>query len=109
MPPCQLVVMLRRMTQGIAGTFTHGTRSGYTGQGCRCDECMAWRKRDSARALDRARAKGRPEHGSKQPMIHGTGFAYRSKKCRCELCRAWNADRARSNRRVNRIIKQLGL
>lgn len=87
--------------------LTHGTAHAYQAKGCRCDDCKAWRTADSARALARHRANGRPEHGSKQELVHGTGWAYRSQRCRCEACRAWNAERSRTQRAVNARIEAI--
>lgn len=90
-------------------SWTHGTSYAYRTKRCRCEECLAWLKGESARRLAQHREAGRPEHGSRQEFKHGTGFAYRSRRCRCEVCRAWNAARNKEQRRLNAIIKVLDL
>lgn len=66
------------------GGLKHGTISGYTYWGCRCDPC----RETHAEYVKKSRAKMKAK-GEKNPELipHGTGSGYRNWGCRCELCR----------------------
>jgi hypothetical protein len=62
----------------------HGTATGYSHHGCRCDACT-----EAARIRQaRYRASG--------PPVYQHGFsAYTNQRCRCDICRAANAAKLR--------------
>lgn len=74
--------------------YAHGTESGYTRGGCRCDECKA------ARAVSNARwrARRRGEYIPEIVVNHGTLTAFLDNKCRCASCVAMAEGRARKIR-----------
>ena len=78
-------------------TITHGTESGYSWHGCRCDECRAGRAarvRERKAGILRAERKPQP----KRPLPdHGSTGRY-ARGCRCDKCRFANAERAREYR-----------
>ena len=57
----------------------HGTRAGYNGHKCRCDECKA------AQSEYGRKRRGAPK--PKKPLPHGTYSGYACHKCRCEDCK----------------------
>lgn len=61
----------------------HGTASGYTNYGCRCDECRA------ANTEQKRRWKARQTPLPAGDWRHGTD-GYSNYRCRCDICQeAW--------------------
>lgn len=86
----------------------HGTYSGYTRHGCRCDGC-----REAAR-IYRRRYRTRSQFGSGKcvdrhetcphvDLEHGTMTSYTGHGCRCDPCRAFWRRYVREIRARNRI------
>lgn len=61
----------------------HGTVYGYTGQGCRCDDCRSAATEYNARKRAERQERGLPP-GDKR---HGTKNGYINYGCRCGECR----------------------
>lgn len=68
----------------------HGTRSRYTNQECRCDECKA-ANADYARRCRRERVVD-------DEMMHGRFSTYTNYMCRCDQCKRAARDYARVRR-----------
>lgn len=77
----KIATMLEAIDSQPLRSWSHGTRWGYEGHGCRCDEC---KRAHADHVLLQARRKGRPE---KKTARHGTRSKY-VKGCRCQPCRA---------------------
>lgn len=76
----------------------HGTNSGYSGHGCRCDPCKA--AHASAIAEQRRARSQRLDEAT-----HGLLSTYINWRCRCKLCRAANAEHMNDylKRKKNRL------
>ncbi len=61
----------------------HGTDSGYTNWGCRCEECSAARALATKQYQKRVQLKAILDPDS---IKHGTFFAYAMQKCKCDIC-----------------------
>lgn len=80
-------------------TFRHGTLWAYTKHGCRCERCLAARRRKDRRR--RANAKRRFQRdGAAASLRHGSVHAYKL-GCRCPECIADNSERLRVWRSAN--------
>lgn len=66
------------MTEAIS----HGTRYGYVGQGCRCEECRLATAKYQRRYM-RLRAERVRRAGG---VPHGTANGYKNYGCRCDDC-----------------------
>lgn len=66
----------------------HGTATGYTSYGCRCDRCSGARKAQVARRYAKGLSPG--------DRRHGTAAAYEGWGCRCEKCREAEARKLRA-------------
>lgn len=82
----------------------HGTRSGYSNYGCKCDPCRE-AERDYRRSYTRQYTGTGPVP---EGVRHGTRYAYKRYGCRCEECkaadvqanRAWHEERMRRKGRA---------
>jgi hypothetical protein len=74
----------------------HGSVSGYTYHGCRCDVCRAGWSAANLRSRQLRATRRVPDH------LHGTENGYNNYKCRCDACRAAWAERARRYRAMKR-------
>lgn len=79
----------------VAKDFRHGTRSGYSYHGCRCDECTA-----ASKAYSRSRQELKPRKPPREPMPipHGTESGYGHHKCRCDDCKSARREYIRRRR-----------
>lgn len=69
-----------RYSAQLTPEHLHGTLSGYTNHGCRCDTCRA--------ASTQYRARRRAEAAT-EPIwdgVHGTLNGYQNYSCRCNAC-----------------------
>lgn len=83
----------------VTRPITHGTESGYSYHGCRCEQCRAGRA-SRARAYNAASPKPRKRRKPTE-IKHGTLNAYNNRGCRCEPCRAAGSDYRRKRREAN--------
>jgi hypothetical protein len=78
----------QRLSEGTAVRRTpeHGSRRGYTENGCRCEACRKWNS-DRCRDYQGRRKLGiqlqRPKGSGPE---HGTPSAYSHHGCRCQTC-----------------------
>lgn len=67
-------------------TPEHGSRRGYTENGCRCEACRKWNS-DRVRDYQRRRKLGIQLQRSKgSGPAHGTSSGYSHHGCRCKVC-----------------------
>ena len=69
--------------------MTHGTLSGYTNQGCRCEECREARRIYGQEYYYRVTRPRRPP--TNRTARHGSRSMYTNQGCRCTDCRKANA------------------
>ena len=81
-----------RPVRSYTRELVHGTVSGYTYRGCRCELCL-----EANRGYRGTKPRAEYLAGLPEPQ-HGTESRYKNCDCRCDECRAASA-RARRARR----------
>src|ERR1043166_3390219 len=75
-------------------TVPHGTISGFTNWGCRCERCEAVGPPYTRKQLRRwhKRVLREVRNGTREIKHHGTQYAYMTYGCRCDRCKAAHAE-----------------